>query len=88
MTTFSWSNRREGRQLRCQIVTAQDREGRVPEPAEAWALARVETKAPVAVDKANGPDVVAAAARVPVAARDRVAPSVEVTGKMDFRVFK
>lgn len=66
---------------------AQDREGRVPGPAEAWGLARAETKAPVAADKANGPDVVAAAARAVIVARDRAAPDVEVTGKTDFMVF-
>ena len=39
-----------------------NREGKVPGAAEVWGLARVETKAPVAADKADGPDVVAVAA--------------------------
>ena len=69
---------------------AQDREGRVPGPAEAWGLARAETKAPVApvaADEADDPEVVAAAARAVIVARDRAAPDVEVTGKTDFMVF-
>ena len=68
-------------------MTAQGREGRVPGLAEVWGLAREETKAPVAADKANGPDVAAAAEQAVVVTRDRAAPDVEVTGKTDFRVF-
>lgn len=62
---------------------ARDREDRVLGPAEVKDPAKVETKAPVAADKVNGPDVVAAAARAVVVARDRAAPDVEVTGKTD-----
>ena len=47
----------------------------------------METKAPVAADKANGPDAVAAVARDVIVASGRVAQDVETAGKTDFRVF-
>ena len=43
-------------------MTAQGRKDRVPGPAEVWGLAKAETKAAVARDKADGPNGVAAAA--------------------------
>ena len=54
-------------------MTAQGRKDRVPEPAEVWGLAAAETKAAVAVGKADGPDGVAAAARAAVVARGKAA---------------
>ncbi len=66
---------------------ARDREDRVPGPAEVKVGTKVPVLVPVVVDKANGPDVVAAAARGVVVAGDRAAPDVEITSKADFRVF-
>lgn len=65
-------------------MTAQDQAGRVPGPAEVRGLARVETKAPVEVDRADGPDGAAVAARVVARVRARAAaavPDVEATNK-------
>lgn len=61
-------------------MTAQGHKGRVPEPAEVWGLARAETKAPVAADKANGPDGAAATVRGVVVAKGKAADAEE-TGK-------
>jgi hypothetical protein len=67
-------------------VTAQDRKDRVAGPAEVWGLARAETKAAVGVERANGPDGVAVAARAVVVAKGGAAvQDVEETGKTNSR---
>ena len=68
-------------------MTVQARKDRVPGPAEVWGLARAETKAAVAPDKADGPNGVAAAARAEVVAKGKAAADVEQTGKVNSRTF-
>ena len=67
---------------------AQDREGRVPGPAEVRGLARAETKAAVAPDKADGPNGVGAAARAEAVAKGKAAgQGAEQTSKTNYRTF-
>ena len=69
-------------------MTAQGRKDRVPGPAEVWGLARAETKAAVAPDKADGPDGVAAAALAKAVAKGKAAvKDVEETSKTNYRTF-
>lgn len=69
-------------------MTVQGRKDRVPGPVEVWGLARAETKAAVAAEKASGPDEVAAVARAVAVAKGRVAaPDVEETGETNSRAF-
>ncbi len=69
-------------------MTVQGRKDRVPGPAEVWGLARAETKAAVAADKADGPNGVAVAARAVVVAKGKAAgQGAEQTSKTNYRTF-
>jgi hypothetical protein len=68
-------------------VTVQGRKDRVPGPAEVWGLARAETKAAVAPDKADGPDGVAVAALAEAVAKGKARERAAEQTEINYRTF-